>query len=103
MTSGMAQPAPTRITADQAELQAVILRLLRDRGPGKTICPSEAARAYAPDDWRRHMPSVRQAALDLADAGHIVILQRGSVVDGRSAKGPVRLALRNSEMLARAG
>ncbi|GIV83976.1 MAG: hypothetical protein KatS3mg052_0983 [Candidatus Roseilinea sp.] len=78
------------------ELTAIILRLLRARGPGKTICPSEAARAYAPDDWRRHMPAVRQAALDLADAGQIVVLQRGRRVDGRSARGPIRLALRDS-------
>lgn len=76
------------------ELADVILNLLRARGAGKTICPSEAARAYAPEDWRRHMPAVRRAAFDLADAGRIVILQRGRMVDGRSAKGPIRLALR---------
>ncbi|MFN4294459.1 MAG: DUF3253 domain-containing protein [Thermoflexales bacterium] len=89
------------IACAQSELTAIILRLLRARGPGKTICPSEAARAYAPDDWRRHMPAARQAALDLADAGQIVILQRGRVVDGRSAKGPIRLALRDSPTPAR--
>lgn len=79
--------------ATSNELAGLILQLLRARGSGKTICPSEVARAYAPDDWRQHMPAVRQAAFDLADAGRIVILQRGKVVDG-SAKGPIRLALR---------
>lgn len=79
------------------ELAGIILQLLQARGAGRTICPSEAARAYAPDDWRRHMPTVRQAALDLADAGQIVILQRGKVIDGRSAKGPIRLALREPD------
>ncbi|BCX02206.1 MAG: hypothetical protein KatS3mg053_0144 [Candidatus Roseilinea sp.] len=80
--------------ATVGELADLILQLLQARGAGKTLCPSEAARAYAPDDWRRHMPAARQAALELADAGRIVIMQRGRVVDGRSAKGPIRLALR---------
>ncbi|MCS6849352.1 MAG: DUF3253 domain-containing protein [Anaerolineae bacterium] len=80
--------------ATSNELAGLILQLLRARGSGKTICPSEVARAYVPDDWRKHMPAVRQAAFDLADAGRIVILQRGKVIDGRLAKGPIRLALR---------
>ncbi|MFC1465009.1 MAG: DUF3253 domain-containing protein [Candidatus Brachytrichaceae bacterium NZ_4S206] len=85
------------MSATTNELTGIILQLLQARGTGKTICPSEAARAYAPDDWRRHMPAVRQAAFDLAEAGQIVILQRGKVLDGRSAKGPIRLALREPD------
>lgn len=47
-----------------------ILDLLAERGPDKTICPSEAARALAGDeDFRPYMDPVRQAAARLADVG----------------------------------
>ena len=40
-----------------------ILELLGARGPQKTICPSEAARALAGDeDFRPYMEPVREAA-----------------------------------------
>ncbi len=79
--------------AGQESLDAVILRLVRQRGVGKSICPSEAARLWAPHDWRANMPTVRAAACALADAGLIVITQKGRIVDGRTARGPIRLAL----------
>ena len=76
-------------------LRETILRLLDARGPGKTICPSEAARAAAASDLRPHwqplMTSIRSAARDLVAAGEIVITQRGHIVDGDTAKGPIRL------------
>jgi len=78
---------------DRESLDDVILRLVRQRGVGKSICPSEAARAWAPHDWRAAMPLVRAAACALADAGLIVITQKGRIVDGRAARGPIRLAL----------
>jgi len=74
--------------------RAAITSLLAQRGPGKSICPSEAARRVysAPDDgWREYMPAVRLAAADLADEGLIEATQRGTAVDIRTAKGPVRL------------
>ncbi len=82
--------------ADQEPLEAVILRLVQQRGVGKSICPSEAARVWAPREWRAAMPAVRAAACALADAGLIVITQKGRVVDGRTARGPIRLALPGS-------
>lgn len=75
-----------------AEIEAAILALLAARGGGKTICPSEAARAVFGDAaFRAHMDAVRGVAFALADRGTIVITQRGAVVDGRSARGPIRL------------
>ncbi len=74
-------------------IEKTILDLLQKRDPGKTICPSEAARALAPEDWRPLMPVVREAAAQLADAGRVQVTQQGQVVDGRTVHGPVRVGL----------
>jgi hypothetical protein len=76
------------------ELETVILRLLAERGAGKTICPSEASRAVAPEGWEALMEPARAAARRLVADGKIVITQGGQVVDGSTAKGPIRLRLR---------
>ena len=39
------------MTPPRAEIERAILDLLAERGAGKTICPSDAARALAPDIW----------------------------------------------------
>ena len=49
------------------DLERAILELLAQRDAGATICPSEAARAVAPDDWRPLMQPARDAASNLAD------------------------------------
>jgi hypothetical protein len=77
-----------------AALEDAILRLLEERGVDKTICPSEAARAVGGDDWRDSMPAVREAAQRLVVRGSIVVTQEGQIVDGNTARGPVRLRLR---------
>lgn len=76
-----------------ARLATAILELLAQRRPGATICPSEVARAEAPEDWRPLMPQVRAAAAKLAAAGRIEVTQGGAVVDPRTAHGPIRLRL----------
>ena len=82
----------------QTRLEAVILRLLRERAAGKTICPSEVARSVAGSEvrsvWEPLMGPTRQAAGRLVAEGRVVITQRGRVTDGGTAKGPVRLRLR---------
>jgi hypothetical protein len=80
-----------------------ILRHVRARGPGKSVCPSEVARAFAeqrrkptdpPDLWRSYMNPVRQQAKALARQGHIAILRKGRPVDPHApVKGVIRLAL----------
>lgn len=85
-----------------AALEETILRLLKDRGAGKTICPSDAARTIAGDGklsddrsaWEPLMEPARAAARRLAAAGSIVITQGGHIVDASTAKGPIRLRLR---------
>lgn len=74
-----------------------ILELLDARGPGKTICPSEAARTLAGDaDFRPHMEPVREAAARLADAGRIEVTQKGEPVRIGEVRGPIRLGLPNA-------
>ena len=83
----MTTPSPT-------EMRSVLLDLVRRRGPEKTVCPSEAARALAPDHWRELIEDVRQEAYRMADDGLVDITQQGSAVDGRTARGPIRVRLR---------
>ncbi|MEO9199523.1 MAG: DUF3253 domain-containing protein, partial [Antricoccus sp.] len=74
---------------DQA-LEEAIRDLLSQRAQAATICPSEAARAVGSDDvaWRDLMEPARRAARRLVDAGEVVIVQGGRVVDPSTAKGP---------------
>lgn len=78
-------------------LEEAILKLLAERGAGKTICPSEAARRVAPGEdraaWEPLMEPARAAARRLQAAGRLVITQQGHPVDPSRAKGPIRLKL----------
>ncbi len=82
-----------KVRAQDEALEREILDLLTERGRGKSICPSEAARRVDPDDWRNHMEDARSAARRLVARGEIEITQGGRVVDPSSAKGPIRLRL----------
>ena len=74
------------------QIEATILELLAQRPAGRTICPSEAARALA-GDWRPLMEPVRERAAAMADGGRLEVTQSGRVVDARTARGPIRLRL----------
>ena len=74
-----------------AEIAAEILRQTEARGVGSSICPSEVARALAPDDWRPLMTPVRQAAAALSDAGRVLILRKGKPVPAAQMRGVIRL------------
>ena len=76
-----------------AALEESVMRLLKERGRGKTICPSEAARDVFPDDWRGQMEAARMAVRRLIVDGKVVVKQKGKVVDASTAKGAVRVAL----------
>ena len=80
-----------KVKPSDGELERAILELLRERGAEKTICPSEAARRVAPDNWEPLMQQARAAAQRLAAAGEIVVMQGGQRVDPSRAKGPIRL------------
>ena len=84
---GVKRRLPDRI--EDRQIAGVIRDLLLRRGAGKTICPSEAARALA-SDWRPLMGDVRRVAADMQD---IEITQKGLVVDPAQTCGPIRLRL----------
>lgn len=77
-----------------AAIRACLMQLVRDRGPEKTICPAEVARALEPDDWRNLMPQVRAVGIALAKSGAIAVTQKGQIVDPEQAKGPIRYRYR---------
>ena len=74
------------------QLEESVLALLAARAPS-SICPSEAAKRVAPDDWRSLMERTRQAARRLAHLGEVVITQGGRPVDPTAFKGPIRVQL----------
>ena len=79
-------------------LREAILAGLRRRRPGATLCPSEAARAVYPSDWRKHMEATRREALLLCDEGLVAICQAGERIDPQKGfKGPIRLRLETRE------
>lgn len=78
--------------SDRQRLRETILKLSRERGPDKTICPSDAARAIGGDDWRDLMDDARETARDLARDGDVEITQKGEVLDPNATwRGPIRI------------
>ena len=70
-----------------------ILKLLKLRGPGKTICPSE----ILTDGLKQNklmMEHVRRSARLLAAENLIEITQGGKVVNPHEFKGPIRLRIK---------
>jgi len=85
----------TGARASLAAIEAILLRLIAERGPGKSIDPTEAARALGgehPDQWGPLMQPIRKAAVALAEQGRLVILRKGKPVDPRDFKGVYRLS-----------
>jgi len=82
-----------KVTKLDAELEKKILELLAQRAATATICPSDAARAVRPDDWRDLMEPARRAARRLVAAGTVTITQGSKPVDPSTAKGPIRIRL----------
>ena len=78
-------------------LRDAILRLADERGPSKTICPSDAARAIGGDEWRDLMPDARETARELANEGRVEITQKGKAIDPNEPwRGPIRIRIRRS-------
>ena len=81
------------MAVSDARIERTILGLLAQRDPGKTICPSDAARALDADDFRPLMGPVRAVARDLVARGELEVTQSGRVVDIDTARGAIRLRL----------
>jgi len=88
---------------DDDPLAQTILALSAEVGPGKSICPTDAAKAYArergEDDlgWRSHLHQVRACAVGLARLGRLVIYRKGKPVDPDDFRGVYRLGLPRGE------
>ncbi|MFC3694228.1 DUF3253 domain-containing protein [Chenggangzhangella methanolivorans] len=78
-------------------IEDLVLRLAKERGEGKTICPTEAAKAAAgqrgEDDWQARLPGVKAAAVRLARRGSVSIYRKGKPVDPEDFKGIYRIGL----------
>jgi len=94
MSARTATPAPVGAATPPSDnlVRAAILDHALRRGPGKTFCPSEPARALSPD-WRALMDQVRAEAARMQDEGMIEATQRGQPVRADTARGPIRLRL----------
>lgn len=84
--------AACRRNKNRPNYETQIIELLKARGAGKTICPSELLGANEKQN-KSMMEDVRASARKLAYSGQICITQKGQRVDPSTAKGPIRLKL----------
>ena len=95
------KPAPDK--PERLPLEETILRLCADRGADKSICPTDAAKAFAQargeDDlaWRRWLTQVRSTAVGMARQGRLIIYRKGKPADPDDFRGVYRLGLPRSE------
>lgn len=95
---GLEAVAMTSMPVTDQQIRDAITALLESRQPPATICPSEAARALAPDDWRPLMPQVRAVAVIMAKTGVLDIRQGGKTVrPDEPIRGPIRLARKTTD------
>ena len=74
-----------------------LVELLTERGPGRSICPSEVAHVLAARigwRWQDLMRPVRTVAAALVESGQLEAIQHEAAVDIREVRGPIRLRLR---------
>ena len=83
------------MSSDRLDPRSAILKLVAERGPGKTICPSEAARAIGGKEWRDAMPVIHAAAKALAEEGAVELRQGGEPCGTEGIVGPYRIAGRD--------
>jgi hypothetical protein len=85
---------PPSAGGQRDRVEAAILALAGHRAPAGSICPSDAARAVGGGSWRRLVPVAQDAARRLAQAGDVVVTQRGEPLDPQGEwKGPIRIRL----------
>ncbi|WP_246398669.1 DUF3253 domain-containing protein [Mycobacterium vicinigordonae] len=78
----------------EQRLRSAILALATRRGPQRTICPSDAARAVGGKSWRALTGDARELARELAKSGAVQITQRGEVLDADGPwRGPIRIGI----------
>ncbi|MFN9335181.1 MAG: DUF3253 domain-containing protein [Alphaproteobacteria bacterium] len=68
-----------------------MLRIAAERGPEKSLCPTDVARAVSAENWRPLLGAVRKVAADLARQGKIEILRKGKPINPDDMRGVIRL------------
>ena len=68
-----------------------MLRIAAERGPEKSLCPTDVARAVSAENWRPLLRPVRKVAADLARQGKIEILRKGKPINPDDMRGVIRL------------
>ena len=68
-----------------------MLRIAAERGPEKSLCPTDVARAVSAENWRPLLGAVRKVAADLARQGKIEILRKGKPISPDEIRGVIRL------------
>ncbi len=100
MTAEAVRKRPGATGVSSEAIEDTILKLVEARGLGKTVCPSEAARALGgphPDGWGPLMQPIRKVAIRLMREGRVAILRKGRAVESEDFKGVYRLALPRGE------
>lgn len=77
------------LVATVEEAKRAVLTLLARRARQATVCPSEAARALDPEDWRDAMPIVHAAVDAMRAENRISLSWKGKAIDTRD--GPYRI------------
>ncbi len=94
-------PASLGGMTDQVDaLEAAILDLLTEAGPGRTISAMDAARRVGgdhPDGWGPLMQPIRRIAVRMMKEGRLVITRKGRPVDPDDFRGVYRLSFPSSE------
>jgi hypothetical protein len=72
-------------------ITAALLRITAERGPEKSLCPTDVARAVSTENWRPLLGAVRKVAADLARQGKIEILRKGKPINPDDMRGVIRL------------
>lgn len=78
-------------------IRECLLELLANRGPSRSVCPSEVAQTLGGRigcPWQDLMRPVRTVGAALAESGVLEAFQDDRVVNLREVRGPVRLRLR---------
>lgn len=89
----------------EADIRISINEHLAKAGEGKTISPSDVARAMAGKDekaWSQLMKPLRRVCIAMAKDGEIEIRRKGKIADPDEFRGVYRLAVASPESIARA-
>ncbi len=71
-------------------ITTAMLQIAAERGPEKSLCPTDVARAVSAEDWRPLLGAVRKVAADLARQGKIEILRKGKPINPDEMLGVIR-------------